>query len=264
METIVEVRTLHDASTAVGWAGPRAVVIDRAAAAGGRGIGYNGGELLLLALGACYTNDLYREAAARGIVVRAVTVEVRCTWGGKPVQAEDVRFRPTVEAEAAPERILELIHYTDQVAEVHNSLRLGTPVTLVDPQVRPVHARAGRLRGVHRGIGPLDEPAGGVPVVREDAEAEARRRSEPVLVPAERGADRRVQLGDHRVGLAPSAEIRQDEGELVARPPRDGVDAAQACREAACHLDEQGVAREMPEPVVDRLEAVEIDEHDGQ
>ena len=35
-----------------------------------------------------------------------------------------------VAAEASEESILELIHHTDRVSEVPNSLRLGTPVTL--------------------------------------------------------------------------------------------------------------------------------------
>ena len=40
------------------------------------GSGINGGELLFLALATCYGNDLFREAAVRGIVVECVEVEV--------------------------------------------------------------------------------------------------------------------------------------------------------------------------------------------
>jgi uncharacterized OsmC-like protein len=141
METVVQVRTLHEGSTAVGWSGPRAVVIDRSAAAGGQGVGYNGGELLLLALGACYTNDIYREAARIGLTVRAVSVEIRCEWSGRPVRAQNVTFSPTVEAEATREQILDLIRLTDEVAEVHNSLRLGTAVALVRPNAVQVPGR---------------------------------------------------------------------------------------------------------------------------
>lgn len=68
-------------------AGQRTLTIDRAEEAGGSGLGYSGGDLLLLALGACYANDIYREAATRGIVVRGVQVEVAGGWGGDPVRA---------------------------------------------------------------------------------------------------------------------------------------------------------------------------------
>lgn len=115
---------------AVGWSGGRALTIDRAADAGGMGLGYNGGELLLLALGACYTNDVYREAAKLGIAVRQVHVLVEADWGGDPVRARDVRYHVRVEADAEPARIEALIRHVDRVAEIHGSLRTGTPVAL--------------------------------------------------------------------------------------------------------------------------------------
>ena len=62
-QTTVSIRTLHGATAAVGWSNGRSVSIDRAEGAGGLGIGFNGGELLLLAVGGCYCNDLFREAA---------------------------------------------------------------------------------------------------------------------------------------------------------------------------------------------------------
>jgi uncharacterized OsmC-like protein len=129
-QTNVSVRTLHNVPTAVGWSGHRTLTIDRPAAAGGMGLGYSGGELLLLALGACYTNDIYREAMGRGIDVRSVSVEVQGDWGGDPVRAQNVTYTATVEADAPEPAIRELIEHTDRVAEIHNSLRMGTQVTL--------------------------------------------------------------------------------------------------------------------------------------
>jgi uncharacterized OsmC-like protein len=136
--TTVHIRTVKDASLAVGWAGQRTVTIDRAEAAGGMGLGFNGGELLLLALGACYTNDIFREAAGRGIEVTGVQVEVNAAWGGEPVRAQDVTFTATVEAAASEQEILELIAHTDRVAEIHNSLRMGAAVTLTRARAIPV------------------------------------------------------------------------------------------------------------------------------
>jgi uncharacterized OsmC-like protein len=96
------------------------------------GLGFNGGELLLLAVGACYTNDIFREALKRGVNVKNVQVDVEGDWGGEPVRAQNVTFSARVEATATEAEILDLIRHTDQVAEIHNSLRLGTPVSLVD------------------------------------------------------------------------------------------------------------------------------------
>jgi len=96
------------------------------------GLGYNGGELLFLAIGACYTNDIFREASKRGINVKSVDVDVEGDWGGDPVRAQNVMFSPKVEADASEEEIMELIRHTDRIAEIHNTLRVGTPVTLTD------------------------------------------------------------------------------------------------------------------------------------
>ena len=104
----------------------RTVTIDRAKEAGGLGLGFNGGELLLLAIGGCYSNDIYREAAKRGLRVENVEVKVTADWAGEPVRAQNVCFSVSVEAEATAQEILDLIHHTDSVAEIPNSLRLGT------------------------------------------------------------------------------------------------------------------------------------------
>jgi organic hydroperoxide reductase OsmC/OhrA len=133
-QTSIHIRTMHDASTAVGWAGHRTLTIDRDMQAGGMGLGFNGGELLLLAIGGCYCNDLFREALKRSIVIKRVQVDVQADWGGEPVRAQNVTLSPRVEANADETEILDLILATDRVAEIPNSLRLGTPVHLRDHQ----------------------------------------------------------------------------------------------------------------------------------
>jgi uncharacterized OsmC-like protein len=137
-QTTVHLRTLQAASSAVGWSGTHAITIDRSEEAGGLGIGFNGGELLLLAIGGCYLNDVYREAAKRGIGVRSVQVAVEADWGGDPIRAQNVSFSVKVEAAAPSEAIAELIKDTDVVAEIPNSLRLGTQVSLVKFEAIPV------------------------------------------------------------------------------------------------------------------------------
>jgi putative redox protein len=137
--TSVEIRTVTESSLAVGSSGARTVTIDRTKESGGLGLGFNGGELLLLAIGGCYSNDIFREAAKRGVAVSDVQVTVNADWAGKPVRAQNVSFSVVVEADACEKEILDLIRHTDQVAEISNSLRLGTEVRLNETKaiVRP-------------------------------------------------------------------------------------------------------------------------------
>ena len=128
--TTVEIRTISGSSLAVGSSGPRTVTIDRTKESGGLGLGFNGGELLLLAIGGCYSNDIFREAAKRNVSVTSVQVKVHAEWAGDPVRAQNVSFDVSVEADASEADISELIQHTDRVAEIPNSLRFGTEVKL--------------------------------------------------------------------------------------------------------------------------------------
>jgi len=96
----------------------------------GLGSSVNGGELLFLALATCYCNDIYREAAKMSIAVQRVVVEVEGEFGGPGEPGRNITYRAKVAAPAASrEQIQQLLERTDQVAEIHNTLRAGTPVT---------------------------------------------------------------------------------------------------------------------------------------
>jgi len=97
----------------------------------GGGSSVSGGEMLFLALATCYCNDLYREAARRGIVVRRIEVEVHGEFAPVPgASAENITYDVRVEADAPEDQILDLIRHTDTVAEVQNTLRQGVAVRL--------------------------------------------------------------------------------------------------------------------------------------
>ncbi len=96
----------------------------------GYGSSANGAELLFLALATCYCNDIYREAAKRGIKVKQVEVEVEGDFAAEGEAARNVTYRAKVVAQASEEAIRELMHHTDQVAEIQNTLRVETPVRL--------------------------------------------------------------------------------------------------------------------------------------
>lgn len=85
-----------------------------------------GGELLFLALATCFCNDIYREAARSGITVQGVEVEVDGDFEAPGVPAKDICYRAKVQAEASEVRIRELILHVDSIAEIHNTLRVGT------------------------------------------------------------------------------------------------------------------------------------------
>ena len=96
----------------------------------GFGSSVNGGELLFLALATCYCNDIYREATQRGIKVISVEVTVECEFGGVGEPARNITYNARVSVEASESDILELMKYTDTVAEIQNTLRTGTAITL--------------------------------------------------------------------------------------------------------------------------------------
>lgn len=94
----------------------------------GAGSAVNGGEFLLLALATCYCNDLYREAARRGIPVEAVEVEARAEFDGIGLAASNITYRARVVSPASDTEVDALLSETDAVAEVHNTLRSGVGV----------------------------------------------------------------------------------------------------------------------------------------
>lgn len=95
--------------------------------ADGAGSSVNGGELLFLALATCYCNDIYREAALRGISVSRVVVHSEGEFDGTPGHpVENLVYHATVTANASEEEILDLMKHTDTVAEIQNTLRTLT------------------------------------------------------------------------------------------------------------------------------------------
>ena len=126
----VETRTVAGRPAAVGSAGPFTLVVDRPADGGGDGIGFNGGQLLYLAIAGCVSNDLYREAPGFGIALERVRVTVRGDFSGDPPVSEAVEYEVELAGDASEERLRELVEHVDRIAEIPNSLRGGTEVSL--------------------------------------------------------------------------------------------------------------------------------------
>ncbi|HZY79913.1 MAG TPA: OsmC family protein [Cyclobacteriaceae bacterium] len=96
----------------------------------GQGSSVNGGELLFLALATCFCNDVYREAAKRKMQIESVEVKVSGNFGKEGEPGSNIVYEATVRSTSSDDEIEDLIKYVDTVAEIHNTLRLGTEVKL--------------------------------------------------------------------------------------------------------------------------------------
>jgi organic hydroperoxide reductase OsmC/OhrA len=112
-------------TTALGTAGPFTLGVDRPIEAGGGGLGFNGGQLLNLAVAACISNDLFREAAREGITLRRVRVGADSDYTGKPAVSGPIEYVVEVDGDASTERLTELIRAVDRIGEIPNSIRRG-------------------------------------------------------------------------------------------------------------------------------------------
>ncbi|GGR74657.1 oxidoreductase [Micromonospora fulviviridis] len=131
----VRTRSLPGRPAAIGAAGPFTLVVDRPADGGGDGLGFNGGQLLYLAVAGCVSNDLFREARAAGITLHRVEVTVHGDFTGDPAVSTEVGYDVRVEGDATDDRLRDLVARVDAIAEIPNSLRRGTPVRLRHAEV---------------------------------------------------------------------------------------------------------------------------------
>ncbi|GAB3551907.1 OsmC family protein [Spirosoma fluminis] len=104
------------------------------AKAAGRGSSINGGELLFLSLATCFCNDVYREAARRNMPIESVDVTVTGEFGQEGEPASRISYAVRIQSDGPEDDVQALIHYVDTVAEIHNTLRSGVPVSLQSHQ----------------------------------------------------------------------------------------------------------------------------------
>jgi organic hydroperoxide reductase OsmC/OhrA len=134
----VSMTSLQGSPTAIGSAGPYTLIADRPRDAGGGGLGFNGGQLLNLAVAACVSNDLFREAANRGIAISQVRVKVTCDYVGDPAVATPIEYEVEIQGGADGDELESLVRETDSIAEIPNSLRRSTEVVLGSVSTRQV------------------------------------------------------------------------------------------------------------------------------
>jgi len=123
----VETRTVTGQVTALGSAGSFTLVVDRPSEAGGGGKGFNGGQLLYLAVAGCISNDLFREAARFGVELDSVRVTVEGDFSGEPPVSDAISYDVELSGRGDVDA---LVREVDRIAEIPNTLRQGTPVSL--------------------------------------------------------------------------------------------------------------------------------------
>ena len=136
MHIEVETQNVDGEVTALGSAGSFTLVVDRPAEGGGRGLGFNGEQLLYLAVAGCISNDLFRDARAAGVELGRVRVKVGGDFVGEPAVSEEICYEVEVSGDAPDEQLQALVDRVDEIAEIPNSLRQGTQVSLVGTKVR--------------------------------------------------------------------------------------------------------------------------------
>ena len=126
----VEYRLLPGTRAAIGQAGAHTVIADRPdGKAGGMGLGFNGGQLLALAIGGCFCNDMQAIADEMGFVIDDLSVVVTIDYAGQPSRATDARL--TVDCKLADDADpAELIERAKAVTTIANSLRAGITVEI--------------------------------------------------------------------------------------------------------------------------------------
>ena len=127
----VSLRNVPGTKAAMGWAGGHTVVIDRAEGrAGGMGLGFNGGQMIALAIGGCFCNDLRYVADAMGVELDPIEVDVAIELDGEPLLVTSAIMSVRVTAAASVD-VAEIIRRAEADSTVSNSVRAGFPVTVV-------------------------------------------------------------------------------------------------------------------------------------
>ncbi len=126
----VEFRNVDGTEAALGWAGVHTIVVDRPVGkAGGRGLGFNGGQLLALAIGGCFCNDLRYLAHDMDLEIARLGVDVTIDLEGDPLIVTAARTCVDCEMADGSDPAV-LVRRAEAISTVSNSLAKGVPVSV--------------------------------------------------------------------------------------------------------------------------------------
>jgi len=126
----IELRNVEGTEAAMGWAGGHTIVVDRPEGkAGGLGLGFNGAQLLALAIGGCFCNDLRYVAEEMGVSLGSISVSVTVELEGDPLIATAATMGVCCSMldGSDPSPIIEKAQTSCMVS---NSLARGIPVSI--------------------------------------------------------------------------------------------------------------------------------------
>jgi len=122
---------VHGREGAFGWAVSHTIFVDRAEGkAGGKGLGFNGGQLLGLAIGGCLCNDLRYVAHDLGVQLLSVEVDVTVRLEGNPALATAAEIAVRVDAADKKTDVEVLIERAVAISTVVTSLQRGLSITV--------------------------------------------------------------------------------------------------------------------------------------
>jgi organic hydroperoxide reductase OsmC/OhrA len=128
-EITVQLRSIYGTAAAVGWAGSHTLIVDRPEGkAGGAGLGFNGGELLGLAIGGCLCNDLPYVAHDLGVRLSSIEVDVTLALEGHPLLATEAVILVKVDTQDKMTDLRPLVERAVAISTVSNSLKRGLSV----------------------------------------------------------------------------------------------------------------------------------------
>jgi uncharacterized OsmC-like protein len=131
--TKVEFRSMPGTEAAVGVAGSHSLVADRpAGVAGGQGLGFNGGQLLGLAIGGCLCNDLRYVAHKMGVNLTSLAVDVVLHYSDEPRLVTDADVQIKLESDDPKADLDGLVERARADTTIGNSLVRGINIRYPD------------------------------------------------------------------------------------------------------------------------------------
>jgi len=128
----VTLRSIPDTGAAIGLAGAHTVVVDRPPGrAGGAGLGFNGGQLLALAIGGCLCNDLHYAADEMKVRLASLAIDVSVAFEGQPLLAVAAEVRVSAVAAEPMADVDAVLERAQSMSTVSNSLARGVPVRIM-------------------------------------------------------------------------------------------------------------------------------------
>lgn len=126
----VHLSNITGTEAAIGWAGSHTIVADRPAGkAGGSGLGFNGAEMLALAIGGCFCNDLRYVAHSRDVEIAEIDVHVTLNLEGDPLFATAAEMVVTCITNDGKDAVT-IIEEAKSSCMVSNSIAKGVPVSI--------------------------------------------------------------------------------------------------------------------------------------